>query len=1315
MRNILRNLLSAITVCLFALTSQDALAGDALAKYKLNLSDPDVCKVYYMRGGNYQAQEALKIGVDEGGNDVFAEPYPRLQYLFDGKFIDCRGIESTNVGDYDGENFVGANQGFVVFDFGEKGIDLQKIVLHNDGYYQRHQQGSIFVAFAGPTADGDFTEDCVEARYQKNNYETAKTKLLRTDGSNQSFSSIVTNDNRWMTGTENPSENEPGYYATTVKAGNHIKYRYVAIYDWSNYFYLSEVEIYGVLLKNSTYSDKQLDLERAIAEAQAYVTEFGMSDPTAVSGLKATIAEAQALLDGNEADENKLAEAGTKLITATEQFMSDITYKLGDNEFYCAITTASQEYGLKLASEKTTVGNYTGYVLQSCLPAEAISFSVSKSDVISGQQSYQLATADGVVIQNGSTLMLVDANQVTASNPAKFVFTMRYSDGENALYDLKAGNFFYYLAEDGTLAFTTEFPEYESFEEIIPYTFMLTPAEYKKDPEEAAVNFKGWEFNDAAKNVTDEFGDKFGLNAGSIVDGWRLNKWRMYTRVGQVNGVMTVSVNNPYYAVEDTLAQTPLVPAIDENSALTSANNGTGICRENGKYSSQASRDPIDQVRDSTYLEILNPIYCPYLAVKLSGTDENVDLSGWSFTFFIKKGGIEPQLTLANAAGHKGDVYYWRLTDCGFTVGQVGYSAQYMGMNTAFQSTKQAVMIDWIRPYESIDAIPEESFTAAEKEAVVATLPDNPVYEAPEFEVKKVEYLGQYIKAMNSSNADLTEAYVDAIAQLTDGDVATTLSAGTSDVYYVLAIPEAIRKFQSVKVYYKNSGNDYSTNVFFYTTDELNVTADTYGNYVPNCGGLWQHTAFSGAAENDGTNSVVTFTNTNKEAITFLALRGDNANNPLNATEIELYYYDDGNFEDKPGEGQETKKTAKVKYLADYMTAVNANNGDETETYAAQIATLTDGDYTATLTAGTSDIYYVIAVPEAIQAFQSLKVFYKNSGNDYSTNVFFYTADELNVTADTYGNYVPNGGGLWQHTGFSGAVEKDEANSVVTFTNTTKEAIKYIAVRGDNASNPLNATELELYYFDDGSFNEPTRIDDVNYWAANSNWVSTRKDGSVTVNADGTMTANAGSDNNKRADIKNATDEFYLADHKVVFYVAEPTAAASGVTQNYGDMKFGYTATVAAFNEKAVVNEQLLRGNASATEIPVDGGYLVYFDLSSRNPDVAYFIGDSGNKFDGATKDSYRAALNEVKDLTISALNFTLIGSGATGFNISKMGSAKDVQTLLSAFQGGEDAIESVESSRTPVIAIFDLQGRRVSKPTKRGIYIVNGKKVVMK
>lgn len=1147
MRNILRYLLSAFVVCLLALTPQDAFAGDVLAKYKLNLSDPDVCKVYYMRGGNYQALDSLKVGVKEDGTDSLAKPYERIKYLYDGKFIDCRGIESTNVGDYDGENCVTPNQGFIVFDFGEKGIDFQKIVLYNDGYYQRHQQGTVFVAFAGPTADGDFTEDCVEKKYQKGQYETATTKLLRTNGSNQSFAANVTNLNNWMTGSENPSENEPGYYATTVNTGTHLKYRYVAVYDWSNYMYLSEVEIYGVLLKNSTYNDKQLDLERAIAEAQAYVDEFAMSDPDAVYDLRTSISTAQALLDGNVTDEAQLAEAGTALKTATDNFMGNITYKLGDNEFYCAITTASQENGLKLASEKTTVGNYTGYVLQSCLPDEALSFSVSKSAIVNGQQAYQLSTANGVVIQTGSTLMLVDPDQVTASNPAKFVFTMRYSDGENALYDFKAGNYFYYLDENGSLANTESFPEYESFEEIIPYTFMLTPSSYPKTKEEAEVNFKGWEFNDPAKDVTAEYGDKFGKNAGNIVEGWRLNKWRMYTRVGQVDGIMTVSVNNPYYANEDTLAQAPLAPAIDENSVLTSANNGAGICRENGQYSNQASRDPINQVRDSTYLEIVNPIYCPYIAVKIAGTDEKVDLSGWGFTFFIKKGGIEPSLNIANAVGKKGDVYYWRLTDCGFTVGQVGYSAQYMGFNTAFQSTKQAAMIDWIRPYESIDAIPEESFTAEQIAAVVASLPENPKYEAPEYEVKKVEYLGQYIKAMNASNADLTSDYTDAIKQLTDKDYATTLTAGTSDVYYVVAIPEAIRKFQSVKVYYK-----------------------------------------------------------------------------------------------------------------------------------------------------------------------------KDQGNDYSTNVFFYTANELNISEDSYASYVPNGGGLWMHTAFSGDATKDEANGVVTFTNTNKETITYIALRGDNGGNPLNATEIELFYYDDGTFEdvppvEPIKLDSVNYWTLTTNWVSTRKDGSVVVNEDGSLTANAGSDNAKRADIKNATDKIYLGDHKVVFYVAEPTAAASGVTQNYGDMKFGYTATVAAFNEKAVVNEQFLRGNASNTEHPVDGGYLVYFDLSSRNANVAFFTEDSGNKFDGETKDSYRAALNEETNLIITAPNFTLIGSDATNFNITKMGSAKDVETLLAAFKGQGTGIVNIDNVQNPVNAIFDLQGRRVIKPTAPGIYIIGGKQTFIK
>ena len=305
---------------------------------------------------------------------------------------------------------------------------------------------------------------------------------------------------------------------------------------------------------------------------------------------------------------------------------------------------------------------------------------------------------------------------------------------------------------------------------------------------------------------------------------------------------------------------------------------------------------------------------------------------------------------------------------------------------------------------------------------------------------------------------------------------------------------------------------------------------------------------------------------------------------------------------------------------------------------------------------------------------------------------------------------MPNGGGLWQHTAFNGAVEKNADENSVTFVNTNKDKFNYIAVRGDNANNPLNVTEVELYYTE-GNYKENVRLEPINYWTITENWTSTRKDGKVTINDDGSMTATAGSDNAKRADIKNPTESFYMGDHKVVFYIVEPTAAASGVTQNYGDMKFGYTATVASFSETAVVNEQHLRGNSSNTQYPVEGGYLVYFDLSARNANVAYYAGDSGTKFDGATKDSFRSALTETTDLTISVPNITLIGSDATDFNITKMGSAKDVETLINILT----SISNVIKTQVPVDAIFDLQGRRVSEPTAPGIYIINGKKILVK
>ena len=1120
-----------------AMSSQDTQAADALGKYKLDLSNSEVCKVYYTRAGKWQAAEDLVVGkCADGETDSIHAPYARLPYATDGEFVDCRGVGSEQVGDYDRTNFVGANQGFLVFDFGEKGIDFTKIVLYNDGYYQRHQQGTVFVGLYGDCSGETYADkDLVAENY--NGLNGIVTDLLRTNGSKQKFADAVFS-NKWMTGSVNPSENEPGSYAATFPTGSHNKYRYVIVYDWSNYFYLSEVEIYGVQLKTNTYSDAQLDLDRAIAEAQAFADEFAQSDADAVAALKAEIAAAQAKLDNNTTDETVLKEQISSLTVATTSFMSAITYQLGENEFYCSLSTPDGLYGLKLATETTTVGNYTGRALVTCDPADALSFSVNKGAMVNGQQAYQLSTAEGVLIQTGADLVFVDASQVTASNPAELVFTQRYSDGENAIYDMKAGDYFYYINEEGKLAYTGEFPKYEDYTEIIAYTFQLTASDYQKTAEEAAVNFKGWDFNDAAVEVTSVYGDVLGQNAGVLIDGWRFNKWRSYTRLAQetVNGsgYMVSSINNPYWARTDTLKQTPLIPEIDENSQLTSANNGIGLCREYGKYINKAAPDPIDQIRDSSNLIIVNPIYCPYIAIKMAGTSENVDLSAFGATFFIKKDAVEPNLNMTNFAGKKGDVYYWRLTDCGFTVGQVGYCAQYIGLNNAFKSTKDALVIDWIRPYASIDAIPEETISAADLTAIVATLPENPVYEAPVVEQQKVKYLSNLLSMKTADGTDVTADNAAALAAVYDEDLAT-------------AVP--------------------------------------HGNY------------------------------------------------------------------------------------------------------------------------------YVITLPEAIQDFATLKVYYKG-GNDYSTNVLFYTDTELAIASDVESAYVPNGGALWQHNAFSGTVTKEDG--CVSLFNKDRKKYTYIAIKGDNDGNPLSMTELELYYYEDADFAEYAALEEVDYWTLPSNWTSSRTNGKVEGNEDGSITVTSGTDNAKRGDIRNQVDKIYMQDHKVVFYTCELTNLEA--TQNFNDMKFGFTSLIKSFSETAVVNEQLLRGNSNQQYILEDGSQLVYFDIAGRNPNVSYFLGNSGEKFDGTKKDEYRAAFAAANDVVISNPNFTLIGSAETNFIIKKMGSAKDVETLINTLVS--TGIRSVEAEK-PVAnqskMIFDLKGNRMESISAPGLYIVNGKKILVK
>ena len=51
---------------------------------------------------------------------------------------------------------------------------------------------------------------------------------------------------------------------------------------------------------------------------------------------------------------------------------------------------------------------------------------------------------------------------------------------------------------------------------------------------------------------------------------------------------------------------------------------------------------------------------------------------------------------------------------------------------------------------------------------------------------------------------------------------------------------------------------------------------------------------------------------------------------------------------------------------------------------------------------------------------------------------------------------------------------------------------------------------------------------------------------------------------------------------------------------------------------------------------------------------------------------------------------------------------------VLGIGNDGSTAIEGIDVEATEDEEWYDLQGRRIQKPTKAGIYIVNGKKVII-
>jgi hypothetical protein len=898
---------------------------DPLAKFKLNLNDTTLCKVYYTRAGKYQQSRefTIKGGSFNGSDSIVTVKNDQLVNLTDTSM-------ATN-GSF-------TNQAFVVYDFGEKGIDLKQIRLSNDGYYQKtawgnHQNTTVFGTVWGRTDTADFKTDV--AQLGTNFANLTRVNFLRTNGSAQAAGThtFAITESKWVTGTKDTSYNDNGHY--TLQATGHEKYRYVGMYDWSYGWALNNVEMWGVPMKDNVYNNAQIDLNYAIAKAEVYATDFSQSDKLAVDTLNLAITSAKATLSGTDTTSVTVNAAVTTLNTAISKFMSAITYVLKDTEFFCKLTTPDGSYGLALASAKTTVGTYTGYELKVVDPSAATNFSIAKGSAVNSQQSYKLSTPNGTVIQSGATLMLVDNAQVTTANTASIVFTQRYysEDAEMGLYDLKAGSYFYYV--DGEkLKGVSSFPAYTTYEDINSYLFTLVAGTYDESQDDTTQNWKGWDFKDAA--ITNF--DKFGKNSGQMADGWRLNKWRMHSRVAQetVNssGYMVLSVNNPFYELADTMAQTPVAPDF-----TVAKYTGIGYCRESGKYASLASTDPIDQVRDSVYIEYVNPHYTPYIGVKMASTNvDSMTLATFSMSFFIKKDGVEPKLTLTNMAGKKGDVYYWKLTDCGFTVGQVGYSAQYLSTDV-LKTCKAGLVIDWIKPFASLSTIPTESIPAADLTAIVATLPASPVVakENETTETRKLVNLDltDYLYVYDASNVDVTETNATELAKVNDKNLNNNVLLN-GNYYVVVKLPEDAQTFKTMKLNYMTGATEYQTNVFFFK-DALDVTNTTIGNYVWNAGSIWMKTAFSGTCVNDATNRVCTFTNTKKDKFTYVAIKADNAGTNSSMTELAINFYQNP----KPLNLTDTNVCVAKAY--------DGSNVDVTSTYQTSIVAASDKVLTTTI------------------------------------------------------------------------------------------------------------------------------------------------------------------------------------------------------------------------------------------------------------------------------------------------------------------------------------------------------------------------------
>jgi hypothetical protein len=438
-------------------------------------------------------------------------------------------------------------------------------------------------------------------------------------------------------------------------------------------------------------------------------------DDKAYLAYKAAYDEANAVYNNSGATDQQYTQANTLLQAAKETFLAAADLKPG--MLYNYLKSGTGSGSIVIGASDVTVGTTIGKPLTFGSNAAAVALSFSPTgNTVSGQRMYRMGTPTaGVVQASDGTLLLVTGKQGAGS-----VFSFGQRDVEGNGYDIKCGDYYYYMDTNGALAKTKTVPyDKDIFDVVSPYLFNIVDAlaEYKSkiSVEEKADLFAGWEFNSPAVDdpsthgfVTDTLGNAvekfmFEFNDTKMVDGWRMSRWRAYTRVNKVD--LPVSEGTASCLA---LSGAGVYDNWDGSQAgiVNDMSAGPAMRYDFGKQSPFYARDP--NPRDSSHVINLNAGYTRYMAMKWKGTNSNISLLRLNYLLGTGVDGLV--ISAANATGVKGDIMYWDMLQCGAVVGKQLYTSAFF--NTAgFASFDDKMYIDWIRMFDSVDLIPNETMT----------------------------------------------------------------------------------------------------------------------------------------------------------------------------------------------------------------------------------------------------------------------------------------------------------------------------------------------------------------------------------------------------------------------------------------------------------------------------------------------------------------------------------------------------------------------------------------------------------------------------